>query len=1081
MTQIPGFPDEPAQPAAGHGVLMPGDELERARSAYIGGHALRASQITQMLVRRLADVPGTEAAEVLGSAHTLLGLAWRVRGELPEKCFAQAVRVFERLPADRLESMGVTMGDYGIALEEIGEYTRAVAVLDRALELGQDSPDVRRYRAAARRDRGAPGDRDAAYRLLEEAARRAPGDWQAWSWLAELTEAASPDPAVAARRWARAWRILDEAGTFGRALRYRERAVAGYWSAVAARPDDAGLLIETARVLAEAGLEAEAADLLSQTAELPIGAQARLDAAELLADIGELQFAADLANDVLAENPGLGRATVILATALFRRDDVNSVELARQRLTDFLRTRPSDPVGAEILLGEVCHRSGHPQEALAHFDTAIASGKLDDARAGSLYAGRGRVLLQLRRTADGVADLRRAVALRPRDAEIRFYLADAYCGTGDRPAEIVQLQEVVDWTPGRGRQNWVEAMTRLGAALLEHGEREKALATLRRIPDPEALATDVLRPLTNALLEGGREKEALDALVDAERRSHRDLNVLALHARVLFQLRQLERAKELLTEVLAAEATRWRDRAWLGEVHRLLGEPEEALCQLDQVLHDHPGNLFSLSSRAAVHLSRNEPGMAETDLERCLASDPTDPFALRVLHDLLIQRRDYAALVGRYRRAARSADAARAPALWRGYGSTLRLLAACGQPADILVQTERELAEDLAKDPSDTGRVHALSDLLVAQGRIREAIHRWQRAVGTPVGKSDARLWCEYGEVLRQACRVGEAQEALDTALWLADAGYTPDVYHAIGRLLLDESRYEEAIGVLDQAYRDPRDPTAWYDGCVARILADRFTEVAGRLHGWSREHPDDAEARWLLGWLYYHAGAYTEAAEQAGEAVDHDPLDGRKQELLGWSLLRSAADLEGARSAFERALKLEPALYSSTEGRIRVLLRSGRSDEARAACEELLATTEGGGERGTVAPDVRGSCLARLGEPLRAVFEFRKALPESGPDHVLIEFSIAFCLLQAGRDEDARNTMEQAWADLETGGRPNEDDRRLQRRGILTEVLQDMPDAVPPGQAGPGSKLIESTRLTIVEELRRLPAAAAITMEDSV
>jgi tetratricopeptide (TPR) repeat protein len=1081
MTQIPGFTDEPAQPTAGHDVLRPGDELERARSAYVGGHATKASRITQMLVRRLADVPGTEATEVLGSAHTLLGLARRVRGEPPEKCFAQAVRVFERLPADRLGSIAATMADYGIALQETGEHTRAVAVLDRALELGQDIPDVRRYRAAARRDRGAPGDRDAAYRLLEEAVRRAPGDWQAWGWLAELTEATPADPAEAARRWAQAWRILDEADMFGRALRYRERAVAGYRSAVAARPDDAGLLIEAARAVAEAGLEAEAADLLSQITELPIGAKARLDAAELLIDIGEFQFAADLANDVLAEDPGSGRATVILATALFRRDDVRSVELARRRLTDFLHTRPADPADAEIFLGEVCHRSGQPQEALAHFDTALASGKLDDARAASMYAGRGRVLLQLRRTADGIADLRRAATLRPCDAAIRFYLADAYRGTGDRAAEIAQLQEVVDWTPGRGRENWVKAATRLGAALLEHGEREKALATLRRIPDPEALATDVLRPLTNTLLEGGREKEALDGLVDAERRSHRDLNVLALHGRVLYQLRQLERAKELLTEVLAADATRWRDRAWLGEVHRLLGEPEEALHQLDQVLHDHPGNTFSLSSRAAVHLSRNEPGRAETDLERCLTSDPTDPFALQVLCDLLIQRRDYAAMVGRYRRAARSADAARAPALWRGYGSALRLLATRGQAADILVQTERELTDDLAKDPCDTARLRALSDLLVAHGRIHEAIDWWQRAVDTPAGKSDARLWREYGEVLLQAYRYGEAQKALDTALWLADEGYMPHVYHAMGRLLLDQSLYEEAISVLDQAYRDPRDPAAWYDGCVARILADRITEVAGRLHGWLREHPDDAEARRLLGWLYYHTSAYAEAAEQAREAVDHDPLDGRKQELLGWSLLRGAVDLEGARSAFERALELEPALYSSREGRIRVLLRSGRSDEAHAECRELLATTEGGGEREAVAAGVRGSCLAWLDEPLRAVSEFRRALPESGADRLLIEFSIAFCLLQAGHDEDAGNTMEQAWADLEAGGRPDEDDRRFQRRGILTEVLQDMPDAVPPGQAGSGGELLESTRRAIADELRRLPAAAAITMEDSV
>ena len=1080
MTQIPKS-GEPAQPAAGHGILRPGDELEHARVAYVGGHATMASQIARMLVRELADVPGTEATKALASAHTLLGLARRSRGEPPDNCFARAVQVFERLPAGQLESTGAAMADYGIALQEAGEHTRALTVLDRALELGQDTPDVRRYRAAARRDRGTPGDRSAAYRLLEEAVRRAPGDWQAWDWLAELTETMPADPAVAAHRWTQVWQILDEAGLFGRALSYRERAVAGYRSAIAARPADAGLLIEAARVLAEAGRESEAANMLGQVAELPVGAAARLDTADLLLGIGELQLAADLADDVLADDPRSGRATVILATALLRRGDVKSVEQARQRLAGFLRTRPSGPADAEILLGEVCHRSGHPQEAMAHFERALANGKLDDAQAGSLYAGRGRVLLQLGRTVDGITDLRRAAALRPRDAAIRFHLADAYRRTGNYTAEIAQLQEVADWTPGRGRGNWVEAMTRLGAALLGHGEREKALATLRRIPDPEALAADVLRHLTSALLEGGQEKEALDALEGAGHRSHRDLSVLALHARVLYQLKQLERAKELLTEVLAADENRWRDRAWLGEVHRLLGEPEEALEQLSRVLHDHPDNPFTLSSRAAVYLSRNEPGRAKTDLEVCLARDPADPFALQVLCDLLMQQQDYTALVSRYRGAARSADPARAAALWRGYGSALRLLAACGQPTDILVQTKRELTDDLTADPCDPARLLALSDLLAAQGRIHEAIDWWQRAADTPAGQSDARLWREYGEVLRRACRYGEAQEALDTALWLADESYIPHVYHAIGRLLLDQSRYEEAIGILDQAYRDPRNPAAWYDGCIARILSDRITEAAGRLRHWLGQHPDDPEAQWLLGWLYYHVGAYAEAAEHARDAAGHDPLDGRKQELLGWSLLRGTADVESAGSAFEQALKLDPSLHSSREGRIRVLLRSGRSDEALAECAELLDTAKSGGERGVVPPDVRGWCRIRLDEPLRAVSEFRKALPELGADRVLIEFTIALSLLRAGRDEDAGNAIKQAWADLESEGRLSENDRLLQRRGILTEVLQDMPDAVPPGQTGIGEELLESTRRAIADDLLHLPAAAAIIMEASV
>jgi tetratricopeptide (TPR) repeat protein len=1058
----------------------PRAELERARIAYAGGRSGEAGRITEELVARLGEHvgPSAEEAEVLGSAYTLLGLLHHLRGEAAYEPFAHAVEAFAQVPQDRLEcGPGVTVADYGIALHHTGAHRQAVAALDRALELGHDTPDVRRYRAAARLGRGDRDDQEDAYRLLADTVQRTPDDWQAREWLARVTEELAHDPAETAAQWAAAWQVLYEEGLFGRALEPAQRAVRAYRQAVGVRPEDVGLLLAAGRTLAQVGLGQEAAGLLRRAAALPAASQIRLDVADALLDLGDHETAGALTRAVIAVEPGSERAVTGLTRALSRRRDEQSLDEAERLLTVFLQSHP-DSVDAEAQLGELNRQRGRPEAAVFHFNRALdAGGERDAARAALLHGRKGLALLQLRRPREGMKELRTAAARAPETPWISFSLADAYRDMGDAEGAIAVLRNFIELhPPAKGRAAWVAAMIRLGDLLAETGSWAEARAVFRQIPEPEASSSDVLGPLTTFLLDSGQDTEALEAFLHAEHVHPDDLEIRALHARVLYRTGRLDEAADLLTSVLDQDAGRWGDRAWLGEVERLRGHLPIALEQLDRVLEEHPEHTWSLSSRAAVHLRMDQLTKAAHDLRTCLDHAPRDLFSLRLLADVLIPLHHYQEIIGRFQRALRSGDTAPDAGLWREYGETLRKLAPHAEAAKELSDAEADLTKSLQWSPRDLNRLRALRELLIAQDRCGEAVGAFDHAVRSSGDNADAGLWCEYGETLRRTGRYSEARGALDmaleTALGQGAEQQIAQVRHTLGRLLLDQGKYDEAANLMDQAAHGTRNQAARYDACTARILAHRYAEARDLLRHWLDAQPSDADTWWLLSQVYYRVGSWQQAVTAAQNAVKYDPNDAKKQELLGWSILRTGKDLATAQAAFDNAIELDPSQPSRREGKARVLWQAGQHDDARTACQELLDCLPSESMQDAAARIIRGWCLARLNRPRDAVAEYMRVLPGAGEERAMIEFDLALCQIRAGRADDAEKTLEQAWLDVGFQRAPERPGHQpqLRRRGILAEIWQDVQAERAHDRVLRRSRVVREVLVCLDEELRKLP-----------
>jgi tetratricopeptide (TPR) repeat protein len=178
--------------------------------------------------------------------------------------------------------------------------------------------------------------------------------------------------------------------------------------------------------------------------------------------------------------------------------------------------------------------------------------------------------------------------------------------------------------------------------------------------------------------------------------------------------------------------------------------------------------------------------------------------------------------------------------------------------------------------------------------------------------------------------------------------------YH-YGRRLMESGDLSGAVAALTSAHR--ADPSA---GRVVALLSDllsrqaRFAEAGALIQGFTRQHPQDAEAQCALGIYYYRVFAHPQAAAAFQSALRLNPRDVR----AWWGLAEAQMRLGNAAEAvnsYTQALALRPGEaqtllhraqaqlaqnnVTAAEQDMRAVLRmTPENAEARYALGELLA-----------------------------------------------------------------------------------------------------------------------------------------------
>jgi tetratricopeptide (TPR) repeat protein len=843
--------------------------------AYIDGRTGDAAQIAESLVARLRVMPGRTAddEEIFGSACTLLGLILGLADDEAhaQHDFAAAVEAFTNAgPA--ISKRGTAAADYGIALQHTGAHQAAKKALRKALKLGTDTPDVRRHLGAALRDLG---QRERAENTLCDAVARAPLDWQAREWLAALHEDLGNDAIGVSREWEETGRLLCEAG-------FVRHAAQAYQRALRLRPADADLLITTARLLASAGERTESVKALLDGVDLPMSAAARLRLADLLVDLEQGGAAIKAYRAILKSRPEDELAAVGLASALIVQGGENILDEAKRILLNTVRAHP-DSVKAWALLGEIARVQGHHAKAIRHFDKALAIADETDSANAFLHGSRGRALRQLGKREEAVEELRRAAETDPDLPWVHAQLAELYRESAEFDAEISELRQAL-----RLQATDTAVLTSLGIALAEKAQRQRAEgkscddiaaeaeSILVRIPPPGCFQPRVLEPLTNLLLSRGDKAAALAALEQAELAIPDDLDILTVHARVLYRIGRHEDAAELLATALGKAPERWRDRALLGDIERVRGDLPAALEQLDRVIAAQPHDMWSLSSRAAVYLAMGETEQAEQDLRRCLDTGPCDLFSLRILRNLLISQRRYTEAVTAFHDAIDRCSATQE--MLREYGETLRQ---AGRYADA-----REILDEaLWKDPQDEWTRRAMGWLLLDMHQPKEALANFELAAQS---SQDPAAWHEAFTALIFSGGYEEAMQRLNQ--WLAAHLEDGEAWRLTGWLYLRVGAWHEGLTAAEQAVRFSPDNAHSHDLLGWAILRAEWNPGEA-LHAFTNSIRLGPANPWLhKGYAYaqWMAGGEDETRASCEKMLDllrHGRADAEVSSLRGWCL----------------------------------------------------------------------------------------------------------------------------------------------------------------------------------------------------
>lgn len=148
----------------------------------------------------------------------------------------------------------------------------------------------------------------------------------------------------------------------------------------------------------------------------------------------------------------------------------------------------------------------------------------------------------------------------------------------------------------------------------------------------------------------------------------------------------------------------------------------------------------------------------------------------------------------------------------------------------------------------------------------------------------------------------GQALEAFETGLRVR--GEDPGLHRGAGFAALRIHRYDRAIAHLEASLKG-----------AASLPA---VVISVSLPGEERPVAIRADAHTALGWAYYWTGAYPEARREFLLATAEHPDWVDAWSGLGWVAL-AFQDLEGAGTAFQAALRLEPGYTDALNGRAAV------------------------------------------------------------------------------------------------------------------------------------------------------------------
>lgn len=735
---------------------------------------------------------------------------------------------------------------------------------------------------------------------------------------AAAVTACSEDPEAASRRY-------TASGDSYQQQRQFKEAIIEYRNALKAAPNDAAVRYKLGRSYQDAGDPVAAYAEFARAADLdPSNVDAQMRAGTLLLVAREFEAARTRAELALKADPNHPPAHILLGNAMA---GLNETASALRQIEQAINLDPAY-APAWTALGAVNFVGGRRGEAAKAFARAVdLAPKSIDARLAlaNFQWAKGEtaeaektllVALQLDQANESAhralallyVTTRRAAAAEPHFKALagstagKLALADYYMGVGRNTDALTVLHEV----EGSPEKSDARA-ARLRTAAIHYGSGKKAEAhkildaliherprnAEARTAKARMLLTDGAPP-ADALAHA---REAVKAAPDSSS-SHYALGLAAVAAR---QNDEAERAFEEAARISPRAAAA---QSQLARIRLARGDAAAAVSAAEAAVHHRPADV-----EAAVLLSQTLRAQGNTDratreLTRRLAANADSAPLHLEMGWVQLQRRNFADARASFERSLRLAPQASdaraglvavdlaerknedARALVAGWRKSLpadhrlAILAAKVEIADgRLPAAERLLMDVLAADTSQLEAYELLGRTYAAQGKVDEAVRQYE-AMATRAPASAASAKTMIGMLHEARNDRAAARTAYEGAL-AADPG-AGVAANNLAWIYAEEGKLDEALRLATTAQQA------------------------------LRRRP---EAEDTIGWIYLKKELPVDAIAAFERARDRAPSNALYHYHLGLAYMKTG-DKDRARSAFARALELQPDFASADEAR---------------------------------------------------------------------------------------------------------------------------------------------------------------------
>jgi TolA-binding protein len=536
-----------------------------------------------------------------------------------------------------------------------------------------------------------------------------------------------------------------------------------------------------------------------------------------------------------------------------------------------------------------------------------------------------------------------------------LYLGDIHSARADLPAARDAYNKALTLNPDGPLAH--RARFQLARTLADLKETDRALDLF------EQLARDATGDLAHRAqiqagvvqLRAGRYEQALKTFsqLEAQQPANPPGELRIRRAEALAGLHRFEEAEALLRPLISATdlpADLSAQAAYsLGQIQFDRGQTDAALATWDAALQRPDSSLTPLllfrSAEALASLGRNADARAR--FLQLVERTPTDPWADRaLLHAarLALDAKDYPAalnlansLIDRFPNSSLHADA--------------RLIAARAEQnrgnAEAAIRLYRTLLDQDHPSPfTRQTALYYLNQAYLDTGQNDRAAETLAQLSDTPLA-ANARFRLAQDHV--QAGRYADAIPLLQA--FLDQLPQSPLAPAALALLALSHhelSHDSDALSALRKLAQDWPDHDETTRAHIrlgeAALHANRLDQAIELLQVAANRPPSPltARARSSLGWAFYNAARYTEAASAFASVPEADPKSDLAPEaaLMHASALQQAGQTDQALTLYQsipQSFPTSPAATAATLARARLLARSGQHHDAVDAFTTLL------------------------------------------------------------------------------------------------------------------------------------------------